>query len=356
MFGVPFWRPPQTRYPGVLPESIDVLIVGGGIAGVSLLHHLTKRGIPAILVERDHLAAGASGRNAGFLLSGVASSYAEAVSRYGRARARELWLTTAENHDAMLSLFKRAPAGYRRAGSIVLASGAEERRALEESADLLRDDGIAVRWDGSRLFNPKDGEVDPCSLVEGIAARTPSGAIREGVEVESVAATAGVVEVRSGRRVCHAGKLVLATNAYSPQLLPSIPIFPKRAQMLALAPGGTPVDHLPTYSHHGFRYWRRLETTELLIGGWRDTALDAEVGYDEQPTDWVQSRIEEFLPVLGASGPISHRWAGIMGFTDDGLPLVGPVQGMPNVHLCAGFNGHGLGFAFLSAKRLADSL
>jgi gamma-glutamylputrescine oxidase len=53
---------------------------------------------------------------------------------------------------------------------------------------------------------------------------------------------------------------------------------------------------------------------------------------------------------------VTHRWAGIMGFTETGLPLVGPVAGMPNVHICAGFNGHGMGFAFMSAKRLVESL
>ena len=45
-----------------------------------------------------------------------------------------------------------------------------------------------------------------------------------------------------------------------------------------------------------------------------------------------------------------------MGFTEDGLPLVGPVEGMKNVYVCGGYNGHGMGFAFLSAKKLVDSL
>ena len=53
---------------------------------------------------------------------------------------------------------------------------------------------------------------------------------------------------------------------------------------------------------------------------------------------------------------VSHRWAGLMGFTETGLPLVGPLEGMGNVYLCAGFNGHGMGFAFMSAKQLVESL
>src|SRR5437879_8092212 len=88
----PFWAPPPEKYPGRLPEKADVLVIGGGIAGVSLLWHLSARRIDAVLVERHHLAWGASGRNAGFLLAGVASSYAEAVQAYGqigRASCRE---------------------------------------------------------------------------------------------------------------------------------------------------------------------------------------------------------------------------------------------------------------------------
>ncbi|TMD71730.1 MAG: FAD-binding oxidoreductase, partial [Chloroflexi bacterium] len=74
----PFWTPPPEKYPGRLPEKADVVVIGGGIAGTSLLWHLSARRIDAVLVERHHIAWGASGRNAGFLLAGVASSYAEA--------------------------------------------------------------------------------------------------------------------------------------------------------------------------------------------------------------------------------------------------------------------------------------
>jgi glycine/D-amino acid oxidase-like deaminating enzyme len=45
-----------------------------------------------------------------------------------------------------------------------------------------------------------------------------------------------------------------------------------------------------------------------------------------------------------------------MGFTETRLPLLGPVDGMKNVYTCAGFNGHGMGFAFMSAMRLVEML
>src|SRR5690348_15997289 len=122
---VPLWSPPAERYPGSLPRKCDVLVIGGGIAGVSLLWHLAQRRIGAVLVERDRVASGASGRNAGFLLSGVASSYAEAIESYGRERARELWELTNENHDRMVEAALGQEVGHRRLGCAILP-GSEE--------------------------------------------------------------------------------------------------------------------------------------------------------------------------------------------------------------------------------------
>jgi gamma-glutamylputrescine oxidase len=352
----PFWAEPSERYPGNLPDRADVLVIGGGIAGTSLVHHLGKRRFSAVLLERGHLASGASGRNAGFLLAGVADCYAEAVRIFGREKAREVWHITDENHDRMLEAIERDDVGHRRLGSATLASGDEERARLEESAQLLRDDGFEAHWDGTRLLNPRDGEVNPAAIVGALARRAKRGAIREGVEITSIQSRGEEVSVRAGELECRAGVVILATNAYTPQLLPQVKIQPTRAQMLASAPVSKSVSDMPTYSHFGYRYWRQLPSGEVLIGGWRDTAMEAELTDEAEPTDEIQEHLDGQLAVMSANAEVTHRWAGIMGFTESGLPLVGPVDGMRNVYLCAGFNGHGMGFAFMSAKHLVESL
>ena len=352
----PFWRRPPERYAGELPDHTDVLVIGGGITGTSLMHHLGARGMDAALVERAHIAAGASGRNAGFLLAGVADSYAEAVLSYGRARAHEIWDMTLVNHATMIEAVAGRPVGHRRLGSAILASGAEEAASLAESAELLNEDGFEASWDGRTLVNPLDGEVDPAAVVGALARQAPPGAIREGVNVTAIEARSNEVLVHANGAECHAGCVILATNAYTPQLLAQVEIQPRRAQMLASAPDAAGLCDLPTYSHFGYRYWRQLATGEVLIGGWRDTAYEAEVGYDERPTDAIQAHLDGQLTRMGAEAKVTHRWAGTMGFTESGLPLVGPVDGLPNVYVCAGFNGHGMGFAFVSAKMLVDSL
>src|SRR6266852_2039528 len=329
----PFWQPPPERYGGDMPARTDVLVIGGGITGMSLMHHLRARGTQSALVERAHIAAGASGRNAGFLLAGVADSYADAVRTYGRSRAREIWQMTLENHDLMIEAIAGQPVGYRRLGSATLASGEKEAALLEESAQLLSEDGFVATWDGRRLVNP-----------------------REGVNVTAIEANGADVTVRAGTSECRAGCVILATNAYTPLLLSKVAIQPRRAQMLASAPDAARLSDLPTYSHFGYRYWRQLTTGQVLVGGWRDTAYDVEVGYDERPTASIQAHLDAQLKSMGAEAPVTHRWAGTMGFTESGLPLVGPVDGMKNVFICAGFNGHGMGFAFISAKQLVDSI
>ena len=340
----------------MLPDRADVLVIGGGIAGVSLVHHLARRRISTVLVERAHLAAGASGRNAGFLLAGVSDCYAEAVRIFGREKARDVWSITGENHDRMLEAVDGSDVGHRRLGSATLASDDDERARLEESSQLMRDDGFEARWDGERLFNPRDGEVDPAALVAALASRAKEGVIREGVEVTAIESVGSEVSVRTGQQECRAGVVILATNAYTSQLVPRVKITPTRAQMLASAPVLRSVCDLPTYSHSGFRYWRQLRSGEVLIGGWRDTSLSTEVGYDEQPTARIQEHLDKQLATMTRGAEVTHRWAGIMGFTETGLPLVEPVSGMRNVYVCAGFNGHGMAFAFMSAKQLVEML
>ena len=352
----PFWTPPPERFAGRLPDKADVLVIGGGIAGVSLLHHLLRRRIDAVLVERYHLAWGASGRNAGFLLAGVAASYAEAVRAYGREKAREVWELTNENHDTMVEAARGQDVGHRRLGSATLPADEAERARLIESEQLLQEDGFEARWDGTRLVNPRDGEIDPAAMVAALARQARAGAIREGVDVTALNARRVDVSVRAGEESCVAGVVILATNAYTSQLVPKVKIQPARAQMLATAPQSRNVADLPTYSNYGYRYWRQLPGGELLIGGWRDTSPESETTFDDEPTPEIQQHLEGAARELGATGEVTHRWAGIMGFTESGLPMAGLLEGMPNVYLCAGFTGHGMGFAFMTAKQVAESI
>jgi gamma-glutamylputrescine oxidase len=353
----PFWRLPARRYQAPPPRRVDCLIVGGGITGVSLLHWLIGCGVGTALVERSRLAAGASGRNAGFLLAGVAANYQQAVRLFGRGWAGEIWSFTSENHALLREVLMPRDAGYLRRGSLVLAGSDAEAEQLQASAALLQEDGFDARWLAAEkgLLNPADGELNPARAVAEVASAV-ADRVSEGVDVTGLQQGGDVVIVDTSAGELQAGVVVLATNAYTSRLVPEVGIRPVRGQMLATLPLNREVAARPIYSHHGFRYWRQLPDGHLLVGGYRDMALAEEIGYEETPTDRIQEHLDAHLRGAGITARVSHRWAGIMGFTEDGLPLIGSVPGWKNLYICGGYSGHGMAFAFHAARSLAEHL
>jgi glycine/D-amino acid oxidase-like deaminating enzyme len=241
----PAWGLAPRAGAGDVPSRADVLVVGGGITGVSLLYHLREVG--AVLVERDRLAAGASGRNAGFIVQGVGHNYAEAVRTYGRSRARDTWAFSVETHDLLEDALAGRSPHHRRRGHATVPVDDGERRALEESAALMADDGFEARWEGGQLVFPGDGEHNPTETVCALASFAAPGAVRDGVDVTAIEPSGGEVRVAFGERgECRAGVVVLATNAYTSRLLPEAGIAPNRAQMAATAPESRTVVTRPT--------------------------------------------------------------------------------------------------------------
>lgn len=361
MTGTPYWTRPRPIPQRPLPPAADIVIIGGGITGASMLHHLRGRA-RAVLLEREHLAHGASGRNAGFLLEGTRANYAAAVTTHGADRAAEIWTFTQETHRALAAVIEgRSP--YRRRGSWTLAASAEEALALEHSADLMSaakfpatfTEALPEPFEGfaGGLHNQRDGELDPAAVVGLLAT---AGEVHEHRAVTGIQAGRGEVIVETAAGEIRAGMAVLATNAHAPELLPGLPIRPVRAQILATEPEARVIAECPAYADWGYQYWRQLENGRVLCGGYRDRAVEVEVGYEMEPTAKVQRHLDAHLRMLGVTAPVSHRWAGIMGFTEDSLPLVGRLTEHPGVALCAGYTGHGLAFAFHAARCLADHL
>lgn len=365
---VPVWPRLHPRPAPPLPRRAEVVVIGGGITGVALLRSLAGRGVDAVLLERDQLAAGASGRNAGFLLQGMAESYAAAIRSHGRTVAREVWALTAENHRRLLDLAGGAPIGHARRGSLTLATSAAEREELRESAALLAEDGVEAVYTeepallgpahagrAAGLLNPADGEVVPTAAVAAIAAPVRAR-IHEGTGVTGLAPDRTGVRLITGRGEVTAGAAILATNAWTAELAAAVPVRPVRAQMLASAPWPAPVAARPVYAERGFQYWRQLDDGRVLLGGFRNRAVEAEVGTDVEPTALIQDHLDGGLRHLGVTAAVTHRWAGTMGFSPDGLPLVGAVPGQGRLHVCAGYTGHGLGLAVECARIAVDHL
>ncbi|HEY6960020.1 MAG TPA: FAD-dependent oxidoreductase [Candidatus Limnocylindria bacterium] len=353
MASTSLWLDGTTRTFGSLDgdTTVDVAVVGGGIAGIATSYFLASAGARVVVLEARGVAEAASGRNAGFLLAGVAENFVAASRRYGEDRALRIWMLTKRTQLLARDLVARhdIDCDLRWNGSDQIAGDDDEWREVEESARRLAERGVPVTVDPRRraATYADDGEVHPVRWVRGLAR----AAAERGVEIHESTrvVSARGSEVRTERATVHAGTVVLCTNAYTSHLH-GTRVRAVRGQMLATAPTRR-VFERPAYAHRGYRYWRQTPDGRVVVGGWRDTAADREVGEEETPTPDVQLHLDAFLREHAIDVPVTHRWAGTMGFSHDALPYVGQVG--PRLFVCGGFTGHGMAFGPASAEMVA---
>lgn len=362
-----------------LPSRVTVAIIGGGITGAATLYHLANQGNLALLLEAGpHLAIGATGRNAGFLIAGTVEYFDEAVTRWGLAETSAIWAFTLENNRGIKNAIVREgiPADLREDGQLVLASTEAEWLSIQETVrqmkaagletQLLDASGVATRtglagFHGGR-FQSDDATLNPAALVVGLGA----AAVRQGAQVavetkvEAFHRDAAGWRIATSRGYVLADHLVLAANAWVPQLWPAFAdaITPVRAQALATAsvPPGLITGALST--NYGYEYWRQMPNGQVLLGGKRWTEADQAVGtLDYRPQEPTQAQLVAFLhehyPAL-ADVPITHTWGGLMAFSKDHLPFIGRLPGTESAYVAAAYTGHGMAFGYLAGKCLAE--
>jgi gamma-glutamylputrescine oxidase len=349
--------------------TCDTCVVGAGIVGAYAARCLVAGGEDVVLVEARHVAAGATGRNAGMVLTGLAAYYHEAVARYGADVAREVWALTLENRALMFALAAEHGVYHEQRGSVVLALDAAEAAALEQTAEALAAAGLPGRFTRddptgrgftAAIVSPGDGATHPARLAEALA-RTSGARLLEQSEVFALRPTDSGMEVRSRLATIYCRRVALCVNAYAPLLHPYFAtlVAPTRGQVLVTAPVATALLDQPGYADWGYEYFRQLPDGAFLLGGWRQHFRAAEVGYEDRVTPGVQGGLEGFLaryfPELRDT-PITHRWSGVMGFSPDHIPLVGLLPDMPRVGFAVGFTGHGLGWGLKTAERLVALL
>ena len=348
----------------------DVCVVGAGIVGLYLARLIAGQGRSVCVLEARHVAAGASGRNAGMVLTGTAYYYHDALRVYGREMAREIWELTRHNRDIARGLSDEFGTPWEQEGSLLLALDDTEAEDLERAADAMHDDGIPCtftvkdptnRGFTAALTQPEDAGIHPVRFAQALASS--SGAvIYEQSEVFGLEQMpGGWYEVKSRRVTVRCGQVALCTNAYAPLLHPYFAekVVPTRGQILCTEPLGVTMLTQMCYGDYGYEYFRQLADGRLLIGGWRHHFREAEVGYEDRTTPEVQGGLEGFVRRYfpeAARARITHRWSGTMGFSTDGLPLVGSLPDMPGVFFAAGFTGHGLGMGLATAERLAGHM
>jgi len=350
-----------------------VAVIGGGFVGLSTAYWLSRMGKQTLLLEAGHLAGRASGRNAGFLLTGSPEPYVRLEARVGAEAARAFWELTRENRELLRGELLdpgHIECGFQGDGSWLAGVGGEGEADLEASGERLAALGFEIEWhrgDAVRqesgspritaaLHQPRDGCLDPVLLCRGLA-EAGGFPVRTGAWVHRLEPHGDRIEVVADGGNVVAERVVVALNAYAAALFPWLArdVRPVRGQMVATVPVD-PLIRGAWYLNHGFEYVRQARDGSVVIGGGRRAADAEETGFLEYPTAGVQGALERFVgetyPVLAAQ-PIARRWAGVMAFTSDGMPRIGAAPEMPAVLYAAGFNGHGMSLGFVTGRHLA---
>ncbi len=383
LFSSGFEKSLLTMHPLEGAHETDVAIVGAGITGAATALWLARAGMKVVVLEGRHIAAGASGRNGGFIATGTTESYAGAIGKHGRAYARRTWAFTSANAQLAAQLNEELSAeglqcGYRRRGSLRLAASETELGSIRESTLLLAEDGWGVEmvaradlperlrrayFGGS--FHPLNGEIQPAKFVAGLAmlAQRAGATFHDQSPVTALSLDHDGVTLTTAHGTLHARVLVLATNAWLPEMASQLGthwlsacITPTRGQVIATEAVSERLFPCPCGGDEGYQYWRQLEDGRLVIGGWRNKSFETENTLDETPYEVVQQYLDAFmhetlrLPEVN----IEQRWAGIMAFSADGLPLIGTLPGTSHCYISGGYTGHGNAYALHAGKMISE--
>ena len=369
---VSYWQDQSSDH---RPMSVDVAIIGAGIAGASTAWWLRDSGLSVAVLDRGDVASGASGRNAGFVTCGSVEHFSRQVQQHGQAMALDLWRMSQENLELIEKhlIADGLECEFRRGGTYSLAGSEHEMGELRKTAEQLQNLGIQVSaidaetvcrdlkaegFFGGVLYHD-DGEVHPARLVRGILARSGAQVLTHH-EVRSIETRKDGVRLHTRLRHIDAGIVVFATNGYSADLHPwfADKIYPTRGQIIVTEPVPQFLP-APCYANFVLDYFRQLPDGRVLIGGFRQLAKETEVGTADVINPIINQALEDFLrrhfPAL-ASARIDYRWAGTMGFSLDGLPLIGALPGRTDLYCVAGFTGHGIGWGFKAGQLLARLL
>ncbi|MEM7096460.1 MAG: FAD-dependent oxidoreductase [Actinomycetota bacterium] len=360
-----------------LPESAQVVIVGGGIIGASVAYHLTLRGVSdVILLERNSLTSGTTWHAAGLVAQLRATANMTRLASYGGELYEQL------EADGF-------PTGFKRTGSIAVAADYERLEELHRGAEMASCFGVDVQpvdvetlashWPLMHtddlvggVWVPRDGQTSPVDTTMALANAAKAGGARifenTGVD-EILTANDRAVGVRTsdGREV-RAEMVVTCAGLWSRHLAAkagaSIPLHGCEHFYLV-------TDHieglghgLPTLRDPGSNTYIKEETGRLLIGFFEPVAkpIDAHELPDKPflhlDDDWdhlapvIEAAIHR-MPIIGETG-IRLFFNGPESFTPDDAYILGETPELANHFVAAGFNSVGIQSAGGAGRVLAD--
>jgi glycine/D-amino acid oxidase-like deaminating enzyme/nitrite reductase/ring-hydroxylating ferredoxin subunit len=361
-----------TDLPAVLPlhedVTTDVCVVGAGIAGLSTAARLAGEGLSVVVLDRDGIGAGETGRTTAHLTAAVDAGYRRLERFHGPEGARMAAASHAAAIDIVASHATRVPqeCRFERVDGFLFDPDDGEPDALHEEAEAARRAGLEVEElpaaplpfaTGRCLRFPRQGQVHALRYLGALAAelRGNRGRIFRAEATEFEDGEPTTVRTRLGPRV-RARSLVIATDSpVNDRFVIHTKQASSRTYAIAFAaparfPRGLFWDTLEPY-----HYLRRARVgpdpgEEFLIVGGEDhrtgEGTDPDRRYDALEA-WTRARI-------GGLGRLTHRWSGQVQEPVDGLAFIGRNPGDRHVYVATGFSGNGVTHGTLAGVVIAD--
>jgi glycine oxidase len=353
--------------------SADVVIVGGGVIGCSIAYCLALAGASVVVLERQRLAAGASGVAAGMLAPQVEAPFADAffeLCLLGRAEHAQLAVEIRDAADLDVE--------YRATGILRVARTEAERADLQrqmrwqterglkaewiESDDLGRCEpllaGVAGKLLAGGLWLPDEAQVRGPRLVHGLATAASRRGARflEGTWAVQLSTDGDrVVGVVTPTGMVQGGAVVLAGGVWSPDIAASVglqlPVVPVKGQIVSLRG----LDRTPEHVIWGGEcYLVPRPDGEIVLG-----ATEEEGNYDARPTlAGLHALTDAALEVVPAAGGlvVDGAWAGLRPAAPDRRPIIGWAPGVRGLMLATAHYRNGVLLGPLTGRLVAREL
>ena len=338
-----------------------ILILGGGLMGLAIAHQLARRDQRVTVLSRRRSEA------AGFVAAGMLAPHAEGLEN-ALLHLGQLSLSRIASWVAQIEADSGLPCGLRSSGIVVPFHSADERDAYATAAfgdrldreQLLQEvPGLDSQWKAGLLF-VQDGQIDNRrQLMRALeSACVDRGAqFQEGVEVlELFTADGRLSGVRTrnsegSEATLGCERAVLCSGAWSGQLLPQLPVFPVKGQMLSLQ---SPRGALRRVIFGPGIYLVPREDGLVVVGA----TSERNAGFSEGLTPQGQTTLKQGIATLlpeAESWPPMERWWGFRPCTPDEGPLLGNSP-IPGLLLACGHHRNGVLLAALTADLLAAAV
>ncbi len=361
----------------MLPDSADVVVIGGGVIGASCAYYLAKHKIKVVLLEKRDPASGSSGACGGTIFLQTKSPGPNLnLALAGAERFRQLHeelaadieyrnhggmiiIETETEYDAMVRWAERQQG----AGLDVALLDANQARGLETalSPEIL-----------GATFSPADAQVNPWHLTFAFikSAQRHGAKVYTGVRVTGIQTKSQRIElVETDQGRISTGTVVNAAGAYAARIGAlcdlDIPIKPRRGQLVVVEATHPLISRCMLSAHYIAAKFNpdlarkgggvSIEPTahgSFVLGSTREF-----VGFDSRVTragiQHIARNVTSILPVLKGRN-IIRVFAGLRPYTPDGLPILGPVAGLDGFVMAAGHEGDGIALAPITGEIIAD--